>query len=74
MGAQNGPQSRLTDTHSLEGGLAEFPTARVQQGQPFPFLLLSFRGVAKAALYCAHRTIDMFLPSLLVLYLGMGAD
>ncbi len=32
------------------------------------------RGVAEAALYCAHRAIYMFPPSLLVLSLGMGAD
>ena len=35
-----------------------------------PFL----EGVAEAALYCAHRTIYMLPPSLLVISLGMGAD
>jgi hypothetical protein len=34
----------------------------------------SIRGVAKDALYCAHRVIYMFPPSLLVFSLGMGAD
>ena len=42
--------------------------------EPFRFLLLSFRGVAKAALYCAHRTMYMLPPSLLVTSSGMGAD
>jgi hypothetical protein len=31
-------------------------------------------GVAEAALYCAHRTIYMLRPSLLVTSPGMGAD
>jgi hypothetical protein len=31
-------------------------------------------GAAKAALDCAHRTIYMLPPSLLVISLGMGAD
>ena len=32
------------------------------------------KGVAEAALYCAHRTIYMLSPSLLVMSLGMGTD
>ena len=40
----------------------------------FQFSIHLFRGVAEAALYCAHRTIYMLPPSLLVLSLGMGAD
>jgi hypothetical protein len=31
-------------------------------------------GVAQAALHCAHRTICMLPPSVLVFSLGMGAD
>ena len=33
MGAQKVRNLRLTDTHSLEGGLDESPTARVQRGE-----------------------------------------
>jgi len=40
----------------------------------FRFLMPFLEGVAEAALYCAHRTIDMLPPSLLVISLGMGAD
>jgi len=40
----------------------------------FQFSLPLFRGVAEAALYCAHRTIYMLPPILLVMSLGMGAD
>ena len=34
--------------------------------RPFEFSLFLFRGVVEAALYCAHRVIYMFPPSLLV--------
>ena len=37
-------------------------------------LSTSLLGVAKTALNCAHRTIYMLPPSLLVISLGMGAD
>jgi len=38
----------------LGGGLIESPTARVHHG-PSDSFYLSYKGVAKAALYCAHR-------------------
>ena len=40
----------------------------------FLLLIPLIRGVAEAALYCAHRTIDALPPSLPVITLRMGAD
>ena len=40
---------------------------------PSDFIYI-LQGAAEAAFYCAHRTIYMFSPSLLVISLGMGAD
>jgi len=44
------------------------------QARAFRFSVSLFRGVAKAALDCAHRTVYMLPPSLLDISLGMGGD
>jgi len=57
---------------------ARVPGAQHQHGCfPVPLRVLSpslFRGAAKSALECAHRTIYMLTPSLLVPSSGMGSD
>jgi hypothetical protein len=65
-GGWDDPNCAQYSTHpALSAPRRAFPRARA-----FQFPIPPFRGVAKAALNCAHRTIYILPPSLLVISLG----